>query len=292
MMNIQERVFRGASNPTREGKVVNAVYETYDYSIFYLSKFNREVLMTNEMLKQAKEGIVAPIIVNEEMIIIDGQNRFIHSRKVNVPVKYIIVEGLTEEDITRMNTNQRKWNLKDFIEAFANQGKEEYIKLIDLINQRSSSGITNVLNVSIDSPTGVTKSSKLIKSGDFQFHNYEKAVEFFRFMVHFREKTKTPKRSKFEAALHELYRLEKFDENRIIRKVIQNELDEEIKVKNTTNHTEALKTLLDAYNHKLSPSSEKYIKYYITSDGRIVINEYRKEWTRNAIEKAAQETAE
>lgn len=274
----QERVERGTSRPIRKGEIINEVYKTDDYSIFKLSKFNRNVILRKDMLEQAKQGIVSPIIVNEEMIVIDGQNRLLHSKEVGAPVEYIIKEGLTEEDITRMNVNQKPWSLENYIEAFANKGLDEYVKLVDLISQKFSN-VTNTVNIAIDVPTGFQKAKNLVKNGEFTFHDYDKAVEFLHYSKRFREETKTPKRSRVETALYELFRLKGFDKNRIINKVIQTEIAEDIKLKDPK-HTEALKMLIDAYNHKLNPASDKYLSYHITSLGTIVIDQDRQSWTK------------
>lgn len=275
---IQDRVYKGFSRPIRRGEIVNEVIKTNDYSIFKLSKFNRNVLFRKEMLEQAKEGIISPIVVNEEMIVIDGQNRLLHSEKAGVPVEYIIKEGLTENDIVRMNTIQKPWTLQNYIEAFANQGLIEYEKLIDLINQKYSN-VTNTIQVAIDFPTSTHEAPKLIKEGKFKFHNYQKTVEFLRYSERFRKETKTPKRSRVESALYELFRLEDVDRNRIIEKVIQTGIADDIKIKDPK-HTEALKMLLDAYNQKLSAKSDRFIRFNITSHGTIIIDRVRQNWTR------------
>lgn len=282
-----ERVFKGSDRPVRSGKVTNAVYKTDDYSIFKLSKFNRNVIMSNKMLEQAKQGFVSPIIVNEEMIVIDGQNRLLHAKEVGVPVEYIIKEGLTEEDITRMNINQRPWSLKNFIEAFANQGFSEYVKLVDLINEKYSN-VTNIIRFSLDYPTAAETPTKIVTEGKFKFHNYDKTLEFLKYYQRFRERTKTPKRSRVESALYVLFRIEGFDKERAINKVIQKGIDEDIKVKDPK-HTEALKMLLDCYNDQLKSSSPKFFSYHITSHGTIIIDRDKKTWTRKSYEQESDE---
>lgn len=274
----QERVYVGFDRPIRRGEVVNEVFKTDDHSIFKLSKFNRNVLFRKEMLEQVKLGIISPIIVNEEMVVIDGQNRLLHSEHADVPVEYIIKEGLTEDDIVRMNTIQKPWNLSNYIEAYANQGHEEYEKLFDLIEKKYSN-VTNTIQFSLDYATSFGKGVDLVKNGDFSFWNYGKTMEFLKFSERFREETKTPKRSRFETALYTLFRYKNVDKNRIINKVIQVGIADEIKVKSAT-HTEALKMLLDAYNQKLSMNSKGFIKYHITSQGTIKIDRELQDWTR------------
>src|SRR5690625_2430380 len=82
---------------------INIVYKTDNLDMFQLSKFNRNVFLRKEMLEQAREGFISPIIVNENMVVIDGQHRLEASKKEGVPVEYIIKPGLDENDIVRMN---------------------------------------------------------------------------------------------------------------------------------------------------------------------------------------------
>ena len=48
-------------------------------------------------MEEAKRGFIAPIIVNEDFIVIDGQSRLKHAEYAKVPIKYMVVEGLTEK---------------------------------------------------------------------------------------------------------------------------------------------------------------------------------------------------
>lgn len=71
-----------------------------------------------------------------------------------------------------MNTIQRKWNLKDYIEAYANQGKKEYVLLSELI-QKGYSDVTSTIAISAG-VLGTLADSRLekIKDGSFEFANY------------------------------------------------------------------------------------------------------------------------
>lgn len=262
------------------GRVVNAVYETDDLSIFQLSRFNRNVVLRTKMIEQAKEGIVAPIIVNENLMVIDGQHRLKASEKVGASIQYIIKEGLTEHDIVRMNTTQKPWSLLDHIEAWANQGNEQYVKLTNLLNNYYGN-TTVVAQVALNVKT-MKKARDIIESGQFKFFNYEKTVEFLSFLKRFREETGIPYKTKLSEAIYELFVIEKFDRDRLIHKVIQTDLNEDLKTK-TLNKSDALQRLLDAYNEKLSESSKKFIDYYITSSGTIVIHEEKADWISSRL---------
>ncbi|MGC7665138.1 hypothetical protein ACXXGX_08520 [Staphylococcus epidermidis] len=261
---------------------VNEVYKTDDLEMFKFTKFNRNVLFTDEMLEQAKEGFVSPVIVNEYMVVIDGQHRLEHAKKAGVPIEYIIKPGLNEHDIVRMNTTQRKWNMLNYIESYANQGSEEYVSLLNLLNKKYA-GTTVVISVARNQTTA-TDVNKLIKSGSFEFINFEETLNFLKYYEKFRKETDTPKRTKPALAMYSLFRIEGFDGDRLIRKVLQKKFDDDLRTKGY-NLTEALKEFIDKYNDKLSQDSPLFIEYYIKNNGDLIIENARKEWAQKKTAK-------
>lgn len=261
---------------------VNEVYKTDDLDMFKFNKFNRNVLFTDEMLEQAKEGFVSPIIVNEYMVVIDGQHRLEHAKKAGVPIEYIVKPGLNEHDIVRMNTTQRKWNMLNYIESYANQGSEEYVSLLNLLNKKYA-GTTVVISVARNQTTA-TDVNKLIKSGSFEFINFEETLNFLKYYEKFRKETDTPKRTKPALAMYSLFRIEGFDGDRLIRKVLQKKFDDDLRTKGY-NLTEALKEFIDKYNDKLSQDSPLFIEYYIKNNGDLIIENARKEWAQKKTAK-------
>ena len=262
---------------------VNEVYKTDDLEMFKFTKFNRNILFTDEMLEQAKEGFISPIIVNEYMVVIDGQHRLEHAKKAGVPIEYIIKPGLNEHDIVRMNTTQRKWSLLNFIESYANQGSEEYVSLLNLINKNYAT-TSVVVGVARNSTANTSGLNKLVKSGDFEFINFEQTLNFLKYYERFRKETNTPKRSKTALALYALYRVEGFDEDRLIKKVLQKKFDDDLRVKGY-DLTEALKEFIDKYNDKLSQDSPLFIEYYVKNNGELIIDNPRKEWAQKKTAK-------
>lgn len=276
-INSFERVWKGDSEPIRKGKVVNQVYETNDYSIFRIHKRNRNVITRKDMLEQAKIGIISPLIVNGEMIVIDGQNRLHHSMMVGASVKYIIDESLTVDDIPRMNTNQEKWTLLDWIESYANEGREEYEKLIYILNNHySDATLVSGLCINI---TSSSEARKVVIEGGFKINNYENIISFFQYLNRFLEGTKANKNSPTTKAVYQLFRVKKFDKDRLIKKVRTTRFDEELKDKRLT-QTAVLNGLLDAYNDRLSDDSLSKIEYHIKSNGQIIIDEEFHDWTK------------
>lgn len=257
---------------------VNEVYKTDDLDIFKFTKFNRNILYTKQMLEQAREGFISPIIVNEYMVVIDGQHRLAHAKKAGVPIEYIIKPGLDEHDIVRMNTTQRQWSMLNYIESYANQGSEEYAALLNLLNQKYA-GVTETIAISRDRTSHTSRITEDVKSGKFKFVNFQETLNFLNYYKKFREETKTPKRSKVALALYAMYRIEGFDGDRLIKKVLQKKFDDELRVKGF-DLTEALKELIDKYNDKLGQDSSLFIEYYVKNNGDLIIDNERKTWTQ------------
>lgn len=269
------------TNSIEKGEIINVVRKTSDYDMFQLSKFNRNVLIRNEMLEQAERGFISPIIVNENMVVIDGQHRLEASKRVGVPVTYVIINGLGKDDIVNMNTVQRKWGMSNFIEAFANQGNTEYVKLADILKDvyRNTTVVCQVAFNTQD----IKSVRKAVEGGVFKFYNYEKTLEFFSFLTRFKEQAKVPMKTKLSIALYELFKIEKLDKERLINKVIETKLDEELRIK-TSNLTEILKELIDAYNKNLTKKSGYMIDYHITSSGMLKIDEEKHDWAKKRME--------
>lgn len=118
-------------------KIIGQIYETSDYSKFKRLEGNRKVITARvkkiiDSIKQV--GYVkAPIIVNEQYQIIDGQGRFEALKKLGLPVYYIVVEGIGVDECIAMNINQTNWGIIDYIESYAEMGNVSYMYLLNLI---------------------------------------------------------------------------------------------------------------------------------------------------------------
>lgn len=115
------------------------IKRTKDYSIFKKMEGNREVsqVRINKIIKSIRKVgyIISPILVNENMEIIDGQGRFEALKQLHIPIDYITQSGIGIEECIAMNIYQTKWSNRDYIESYANRGIEGYILLKKLMNE-------------------------------------------------------------------------------------------------------------------------------------------------------------
>lgn len=112
-------------------KQVNLVLETSDYSLFKQLDGNRNVNQAN--LKRLKRSIEIellqiPIIVNENLQIIDGQHRFQVCKDLKKPIYYIIIKGYGLNEVHKLNAISKKWSFDDYLDGYANMGYVDYQK--------------------------------------------------------------------------------------------------------------------------------------------------------------------
>ena len=108
-------------------------YKTENYSKFKKILGNRELSESNikNIIKNIKENGLKPtiVIVNEKFEIIDGQHRIEAFKRLHLPVYYQVYEGLTLADCLAMNTNGKVWTCNDYVDSYAQMGKQDYIDL-------------------------------------------------------------------------------------------------------------------------------------------------------------------
>ena len=115
------------------------VFKTNDYSKFTKLNGNRrvdEARVLKIISSIEKVGyITSPIIVNEKMEVIDGQGRLEALKRLELPVEYIIQQGIGIEECIAMNIHQVNWKDRDYIESYANRGFESYRFLKELLDK-------------------------------------------------------------------------------------------------------------------------------------------------------------
>ena len=130
-------------------KEVNKVYRTNDLSTFKTLPGNRvpnlqHINRLNYSIK--KYGMKCnPILVNENLEVIDGQHRLEAAKSAGTFVYYIIVNGYNLTEVHTLNLNQKNWAKSDYMEGYANMGIEPYVKLRDFTLKNDDFSFTNCL---------------------------------------------------------------------------------------------------------------------------------------------------
>ena len=125
---------------------------TTDYSIFKEITSNREVdpkHVRKLVAAISKKNLLHanPIKVNESLQVIDGQHRLAAAKELGLPIYYEI-SNITREDVSTLNSNQKNWNAMNYIDFWAVEKKEAYLKISSMISTYSDIAISAILALS------------------------------------------------------------------------------------------------------------------------------------------------
>ena len=130
------------------------IHETKEYSIFKKVKQNRIIDMKHvaklaDSIKEKDKRIDFPIIVNNNMEIIEGQHRFEACKLLNLSVYYIFAISMSIDDISRIITINKKWNMEDYLHQYSENGNENYIKLKNFIYTSNCKTVSKALSIGL-----------------------------------------------------------------------------------------------------------------------------------------------
>jgi hypothetical protein len=130
---------------------MNAI-ETIDYSIFKEFSSNREV--DQKHVKRLVSAInkknllhVNPIVVDDNMRVIDGQHRLAAAKILGVSIFYI-QDNIQRSDISMLNSNQKNWNAMDYINFYTVEKKDAYVQLSKLMNHYPDMATSALISLS------------------------------------------------------------------------------------------------------------------------------------------------
>jgi hypothetical protein len=144
-------------------ETVNQVLRTNDYAKFKSLTGNRNVnlLHLQRLINSMKKNyLFSPILVNEKHEIIDGQHRYNAAKKLNLPINYIIINNYGLKEVQTLNTNNKNWNKKDYLEAYCDLGNENYIKLKKFMNMFPDFSLSNCEVIVLNLNGGINNRSR------------------------------------------------------------------------------------------------------------------------------------
>lgn len=230
------------------------VYFTRDYTRFKSIIGNRLLSepKIKRIIKDIQNGLdllkYCPIVVDKDMNVIDGQHRLYVARQLKSNVWYVITsDGLTLEEIAKINSNQERWKTKDFLHCYVAQNNPHYNKLQEFMNkydfplnvsiQLLSSGTMN------ETGGGGGSSKSDFEHGKFEVKFEDEAEIIAQKVLLFSDFDQCRKRN-FVGAITRIYQAGKCDFDKLHQKYIKNK--EELKKCDTVK--EYLKNLEDIYN--------------------------------------------
>jgi len=148
--------------------------------------------------------------------VIDGQHRLGAAKMLGISVPYIVVDGVTAEDIARLNRDQKGWGSKDYLHHFCVMGETEYLTLRSFIDQ---TGMPTTLAASLVSGV-INEGGKLMqfKEGRYKASGVDFAYKVYSELEKMREAgcTFTKERSLVKAIQNIMIAVPEFDASRLV----------------------------------------------------------------------------
>ena len=201
-----------------KNSVVNTVHKTNDYDLFKDIFGNRKITkshITNIKQSFSEKQIEAPIIVNERYEIIEGQHRFRGCKVLELPIYYIVLDGLELEDVQRLNTNSKNWNLSDHCHSFCVRGFKEYITYRDFKAEFKFNENETIAILEGISDKNMTRSLW----GKFKSGNLKKSTENVNKIIEVKQYYDGYKRRCFVFAMLTCFELDSYDHDVFMKKL-------------------------------------------------------------------------
>lgn len=146
---------------------VGTIYSETDYSRFRFLLGNRNAKSIGKVKKSIQEvGYVScPIMVNEHMEIIDGQNRFYALQDLGLPVEYYMVKGVGINEARSMNIGRSNWTTKDWVESYMKEGNTNYMRLYDISTRLYIHSTITAYYIAVNTPNNSGGASSIITTG-------------------------------------------------------------------------------------------------------------------------------
>jgi len=221
------------------------VKESVNYSMFKSIEGNRPVneIHLNRLTDSMEQKLlIAPIIVNEDYQVIDGQHRLEASKRLKLPIRYIVANGYRLQDVHRYNRNSKNWGYQTYVDGYARMGKQAYIDFKKFQETHNFNYSTALLLLGNDSAS----TSESIKDGSFTITQKERGERIADWIHILDDYIDFATIRPFPHALIHLYKHEDFNFSHFLGK-LQNQQSSLVKCTNTSTQVELIESI---YNYK------------------------------------------
>lgn len=150
------------------------IRETKNYHRFQAYHLNRSVRKISALVdSMSRYGFnpAYPIYAipngGKSMKVKDGHHRLEAAKKLGIPVKFVLQED-NGQTIQELNSTQKSWTQRDYLESYAKAGNQEYFFLMKYSERTGiSTHVAMCMLAGLSSGTGGNNIVKKFKSGDF-----------------------------------------------------------------------------------------------------------------------------
>lgn len=230
-------------------KVASKAYWTGNYDMFKFIEGNRMVddnhvkKLMRMMSKSGYDG-TRPIKVNERMQITDGQHRLEAAKRLGIEVAYVISDGAGLQDCIEDNSGRKAWTDLNFINAYAELGKTDYIYMQNLIKQFSKLPLKAIFGALQSGSSDAVRGGRMNVTPE-QYSEAQRALQYMmQFMPTLEDIESNGKHSAYMEALAFCYYCENIDNDMLLSKVKTN-CD---RIRKASRRNDAVEYLGAAYN--------------------------------------------
>lgn len=204
---------------------------TRDYDKFKRIEANRDVDHVARIKKSMEERYVPTIITaNENLEIIDGQNRHEAVKELGKPLYYTVFKGLGIQDVRAINQGSKNWSKINFVHSYAKEGLKQYVDFENFTkkyHELPSSVIEVLLRLSATHDSwGRSKNSQAfdsIQRGLFVIKDLKESCRIADMLLKYKGLGESPtpiyKQKTFAAALVKMAKNPKFDNEEMLHKI-------------------------------------------------------------------------
>lgn len=234
---------------------------TKDYNLFKTILGNRAIYdahrykLREALKKDPETAEYNPIIVNENMEIIDGQHRFEALKELRLPIYYIQVPGIGLEKVQELNSIAKNWTNEDYAKSYVELGNNNYAIYLEFRHRyRFGFAITASFLQNKEYRGGWL--SENFKNGKFKVNDIQLAHRLFSQLNDIGKYTDMYTLSRFAHAFRNVALNPIYDHERMLHK-ISFQASSMLKFQNATDHIRQLESI---YNWKVSESER--VRFY------------------------------
>ena len=237
-------------------QITKVLYEK-NYTKFTLLDDNRDIndVHVEALAKSMKKsGQLMPIIVNENLEVLDGQHRLEACELLGLPVAYVVNIGGNSRQVALINNTQKSWLTNDYLKHYSHESwrnHAEYKKIITFEKENKLSHtvcmclLSDNLNNGRRWDMGVMKS---FKEGNFKIKNLERAQMYASQLLKFKSFVPNLVRIvRFCIAFIKVSQLKGFNLELAYKQIEKNSN----KFDKCVNQEDWIEAFVDAYNYKL-----------------------------------------
>ena len=230
------------------------IHTTTDYAQFKNVEGNREINPRHvaKLVKAITEkDLQIPILVDQDMRVVDGQHRLEAYKELNSRVTFIIKKDFDIKDVRKLNSVSKNWSLRQYLYSFKDLKLESYVHL-EWFYRYYKFGITECLTMLSKGSGNHAQALYDFKNGMFVVHDLEKGkllasrINYLKdYFVHY-------KKVSFIRAMLKTFKHKDFDWSRFEQK-LENFSS---LLKNQGSTLDFLVNIEKLYNHK-TPTNKK-----------------------------------